>query len=595
MPSRAALLSVLLLIAAGCPATTGAQPDAPDKPAKVERKQPGLGEGAVVYLLDAGAEPRQPLRWTPADGHQGDTEVSFMLNIAMGDKTRKASFDAKVTYEVVDATPDGFGVKWQMGRVSMSESMSDLLDGKSPEGETGRFGVTPRGEVLDDATAATDKSLPIKLVEGLREMVFATSSPFPKEAVGVGARWEVRRTTEDSGIPTAEVYTVTLKQRQGDIVLLALAGGGKGYRLPQTFNSGGTAVTIDDAAIEATGTFSLDLKQPVASLCKLEQRSFASMVTGPNGPRTRITQIGVMGAKPWVAPKRATGPVATVGGESIDAHAFYSELDKITALNSKIPRERLVRIANNIMQRLVDKTLIAQAVKKANITVPETDIDAAFAEYKRRFQSEEQFQNYIRHGKVSVASIRQRLRDKRSLEKLLESTGRLKVSKQDVKAFYKENARFYLEKAGVRASHILIKVAEDADPAEVDAALKRAEAIRSTVTRKDFASVAKAKSEGPSAPRGGDLGFFSKGQMVKPFETAAFKLKKGRISGPVRTRFGFHIIHVTDKRKERKKPFKEVAPQIREALTNKKFFSARRTVLEELRKSTVIEVKMPSL
>ena len=81
--------------------------------------------------------------------------------------------------------------------------------------------------------------------------------------------------------------------------------------------------------------------------------------------------------------------------------------------------------------------------------------------------------------------------------------------------------------------------------------------------------------------------------MVKPFEEAAYKMKVGDISGPVRTRFGFHIIKVVDKREERKKEFSEVREQIEQSLKNKKFFQERRMLLEELQAEAKVDKLLP--
>ena len=108
-----------------------------------------------------------------------------------------------------------------------------------------------------------------------------------------------------------------------------------------------------------------------------------------------------------------------------------------------------------------------------------------------------------------------------------------------------------------------------------------------------FAEVAKEFSEGPTAPKGGDLGFFGKGQMVKAFEDRAFSMKKDEVSGPVRTKFGFHIIQVTDRRDERKKPYDEVKEQIVQTLKNKRFFQERRKLLDELRKQAKVDKMLP--
>jgi peptidyl-prolyl cis-trans isomerase SurA len=105
-------------------------------------------------------------------------------------------------------------------------------------------------------------------------------------------------------------------------------------------------------------------------------------------------------------------------------------------------------------------------------------------------------------------------------------------------------------KNDIRASHILIKVASDALPKDTLDAYKKAMAIRERILKgADFASVAKAESQDPSAKEnGGDLGYFTALQMVYQFESAAYKAKLNEISMPVRTRFGYHIIKVTETR-----------------------------------------------
>jgi peptidyl-prolyl cis-trans isomerase C len=287
---------------------------------------------------------------------------------------------------------------------------------------------------------------------------------------------------------------------------------------------------------------------------------------------------------------RITGPVAKVNGVEIPSAAFYEELDKITARGTQIPGDRVARIEQNIRKRLIEQELINQAVKDANVVVPPEEIEKGFDEYKERFQSEEQFQNYLKHGKVTKESIEQRIRERRSLELLLEKKGEMAVTDAEAQDFYAKNERFYTEKAGIRASHILIKLAEKATPEEEKAAMERVKEAQARIKKgEDFDKIATEMSEGPAATKGGDLGFFSQGRMVKEFEDVAFNMKVGAISDPVRTRFGFHIIKLTDKREDRKKAFDEVKDQIVKSLQNKKFFTERRKLLADLEKSAKIE------
>ena len=156
--------------------------------------------------------------------------------------------------------------------------------------------------------------------------------------------------------------------------------------------------------------------------------------------------------------------------------------------------------------------------------------------------------NYLKHGKHSRGSIKE---DPKKRRRLIEKRGGLKVTKDDVKAFYEKNKKFYHEKEAVRARHILFKIKPDAEKSEEERVMRTVKKVQKLFKRGvEFELLAKEFSEGPTGPKGGDLGFFSKGQMVKPFEEVAFSIRKGEMSSPVRTRFGFHLIQVVEHRKE---------------------------------------------
>ena len=125
---------------------------------------------------------------------------------------------------------------------------------------------------------------------------------------------------------------------------------------------------------------------------------------------------------------------------------------------------------------------------------------------------------------------------------------RIEVSEADVKTFYEQNIARYKTPEQRRASHILINAPKDAPAADKSAAKAKAEKILEQARKNpgDFAKLAKENSQDTvSAERGGDLDFFGRGDMVKPFEDSAFALKEGEISGLVQSDFGFHIIRVT--------------------------------------------------
>ncbi|MBS1187764.1 MAG: peptidylprolyl isomerase [Burkholderiaceae bacterium] len=152
------------------------------------------------------------------------------------------------------------------------------------------------------------------------------------------------------------------------------------------------------------------------------------------------------------------------------------------------------------------------------------------------------------------------------------------VSDADIKSYYEQNAKRYSTDEQRRASHILISVKKDASDADKAAAKNKAETLLAQVRKNpgDFAKLAKENSQDPgSAAKGGDLSFFGKGMMVKPFEETAFKLKQGEISDLVQSDFGYHIIMVTGIKAAAVKSLNdvkaEITQEIKKQLMAKKF------------------------
>ncbi len=144
----------------------------------------------------------------------------------------------------------------------------------------------------------------------------------------------------------------------------------------------------------------------------------------------------------------------------------------------------------------------------------------------------------------------------------------VQVSEQEVKDQYEENIAIYTEKKQVKARHILFKLDQNASEEDEKKVKEKAQKVLEKVLKgEDFASLARQYSEGPTKEKGGDLGAFSQGQMVKPFEEAAFKLKKNEVSDLVKTPFGYHIIKVEEVREERTKGIDEVRDQIAETMS----------------------------
>ena len=161
-----------------------------------------------------------------------------------------------------------------------------------------------------------------------------------------------------------------------------------------------------------------------------------------------------------------------------------------------------------------------------------------------------------------------------------------------VEDFYKQNPEQFKQPERVRASHILILVPESADEAARSQAKTKAQQILKDVkSGKDFAALAKQHSQDPgSAVNGGDLGFFPQGQMVGPFNDAAFSLKPGSVSDLVETQFGYHIIKVVEKQPGRTVPLEEVRPKVEQFLQHQNRESQTDEFVKSLRAKGKVEI-----
>ena len=140
---------------------------------------------------------------------------------------------------------------------------------------------------------------------------------------------------------------------------------------------------------------------------------------------------------------------------------------------------------------------------------------------------------------------------------------KITISEREVSDFYELNQERFIDPKQIKASHILFKLSPDASKSEEAKAKEKALAIlKRARDGEDFAALARKYSQGPTASKGGNLGYFKRGQMLKPFEELAFKLKAGDIGEPVRTQFGWHIIKVEDIKEANIKSLTEVQDQI---------------------------------
>jgi peptidyl-prolyl cis-trans isomerase C len=294
-------------------------------------------------------------------------------------------------------------------------------------------------------------------------------------------------------------------------------------------------------------------------------------------------------------------PVAVVNGEKIskadleknfsDALAASGANPAVLSADQKMQGYRQI-LDGMIMERLVDKQAAAIQVDKA-------DVDAQLAKIKSQFPSEDVFLGEMKKSGLTLdqftANLTRSLRQQKWMQSQVQ--GKDTVTDEDAKKFYDANTKEFANPDLVKASHILFRTPESATPDQLKAAENKAKAAIVRANKgEDFNKLASELSEEPgAAQRGGDLGYFPKDRMVPEFASAAFAQKVGSVSAtPVKTKFGYHVIKVTDKKPAGTATFEEAKAQIIQFLQAQKRREIFKGIMQELRQAAKIESYLPA-
>jgi peptidyl-prolyl cis-trans isomerase C len=298
-------------------------------------------------------------------------------------------------------------------------------------------------------------------------------------------------------------------------------------------------------------------------------------------------------AKP--VPSELPEVIARVNGEPIGKAEFENAIKNLEGrAGRQVPAAERDRVYRGVLDQLIAYRLLSQETRSRKIDVADADVDARIAEIKKQFPSEEAFTQTLAQQQMTPEKLRAEAKSDMQVAKMLEAevSAAGPVQPQEVNAFYEQNPDKFKQGERVRASHILIRTPENADvKTKQEARDKAAGVLKEVKAGKDFAELAKHYSQDPgSAANGGDLGYFAQGQMVGPFEQAAFALKPGAVSDVVETPFGFHIIKVADHQAARTVPLDEVRPQIEQFLQNQRRQQKTEAFINSLKAKGRVEV-----
>jgi peptidyl-prolyl cis-trans isomerase C len=299
----------------------------------------------------------------------------------------------------------------------------------------------------------------------------------------------------------------------------------------------------------------------------------------------------------FAADKKAPGDmVAVVNGTIITQGEFDRvlnyELRRAAQSGQQIPDAQMPKIENSVLDSLIVGELLFQESKKQGIEVKPETVTEQLAVVKQRFPSEVEFKKALEENKLTESKIKTDIKRDMAIQQLIdkEIDQKVQITDEEGKAFYDTNPQLFQQPERVKASHILIKVDEGASEEQKAEARKKIKEVQQKVQKgEDFAELAKTYSEGPSAPRGGDLDFFGRGQMVKPFEDAAFSMESNETSDIVETKFGYHLIKVVDKQPAKKIAYADVKDRINKHLKDQKLRTERQLYFDKLKKDAKIE------
>jgi len=291
--------------------------------------------------------------------------------------------------------------------------------------------------------------------------------------------------------------------------------------------------------------------------------------------------------------------VAIVNGEAIhiddiekSARQLFSQLGTEPGIYREQYQDTL---RNEAFNWIVSMKLLSQEAAKLKIEPEQKEIDGALKSIKNRFPSEQHFQDALRQNNITMDDFLTNLKNELIVHKLLEQKFVIEVgeiSNSEAMDFYNKNQEQFLKSEKARVHHILLRVNDWSDSKDVSRTKAEGQLILSKLKNgESFENLARQYSDDPSAANGGDFGVFSKGDMLKEFEDAAFKLKVGEFSDLVQTQLGFHIIQLDEKVGSEKIPFENVEVQIKQRIQQEKSNRFFEKYVIELRDKADIKIR----
>lgn len=291
------------------------------------------------------------------------------------------------------------------------------------------------------------------------------------------------------------------------------------------------------------------------------------------------------------------GPAAArVNGEEISEfrlERYFAEYleDQGRAVASIRNPKAYKQLRQAALDALIDKELLWQEALKRGVVISDATVQSQVALTRQAIGGPEVFARKLQDSGFDEASFTEYTRRELAAQEVFADLTRVaEPDEKQVRDFFQAHRAEMGSPEQIQARHILIKVPQGADAATVEAARLRLEELRIQIASgADFASVARSASEDASASAGGDLGYFTRGRMMPEFEAAAFALRPGQVSEPVRTSVGWHLIYLQNHQEAADVTEEQGLETVRVYLARQQKAQARRDVLAQLRSRNRIE------
>ncbi len=295
-------------------------------------------------------------------------------------------------------------------------------------------------------------------------------------------------------------------------------------------------------------------------------------------------------------PIQVSDAVARVNGELVSRDEFEGVVESNIARyeaqsGESFNAQQRPQLERQVLDGLITRTILEQEAEQLDISVGDERFSETLDQFKQQFPDEQGYQTALDQQGFTEEEFETELRRQMVIEELIRSQvyDQVAVSEEEMRTFYDDNPQYFQQDDQVAARHIIFTT-EGVEESERAALQEELEEIRQEIEDgADFGEMAREHSQGPSAPDGGDLGTFGRGQMVPEFEEAAFELEVGELSPVIETQFGYHILQVTERVPAQTQSYEEAQERIRQFLTEEERNQGAQAYVAELREESEVE------